>query len=50
MTEQNFGAAFERVGQLVADFQKHERTYTAPAYSESDVRKDSIDKFWMVLG
>ena len=50
MTQSNFETAFERVGKLVADFRQHEKAYTAPAYSESDVRKDFIDKFWIALG
>lgn len=50
MTEQNFDAAFERVRNLVSDFQRHEKTYLSPAYSEQDVRKDFIDKFWIAHG
>lgn len=50
MTEQNFDTAFARVTDLVADFKKHERDYLAPSYSEQDVRKDFIDKFWIALG
>ncbi|HEX8921991.1 MAG TPA: hypothetical protein VF766_10970, partial [Pyrinomonadaceae bacterium] len=50
MTQQNFETAFERVRTLVSDFQQHEKTYLSPAYSEQDVRKDFIDKFWMALG
>src|SRR5438270_7479845 len=50
MTEQNFDTAFESVCRLVADFQRHEKAYLSPAYSETDVRKDFIDKFWIALG
>src|SRR5918911_4751614 len=50
MIEQNFDTAFENVCRLVADFQKHERAYLSPSYSEQDVRKDFIDKFWIALG
>ncbi len=50
MIEQNFDAAFERVGRLVADFQKHEKAYLATDYKEDSVRKDFIDKFWIALG
>jgi adenine-specific DNA-methyltransferase len=50
MTEHNFTNAFESVSQLVADFRQHEKAYLAPSYSEQDVRKNFIDKFWMALG
>jgi len=50
MIEQNFETAFERVGKLVADFQKHEKAYLAADYKEDSVRKDFIDKFWIALG
>ncbi len=50
MMEQNFETAFERVGKLVADFQKHEKAYLAADYKEDSVRKDFIDKFWIALG
>lgn len=50
MIEQNFDTAFARVSQLVADFHKHEKDYLASTYSEQDVRKDFIDKFWIALG
>jgi len=50
MTEQNFDTAFNRVGKLVADFQKHEKAYLAADYKEDSVRKDFIDKFWIALG
>lgn len=48
--EQNFDTAFARVSELVADFQRHEKDYTDASYSEQDVRKDFIDKFWIALG
>src|SRR2546423_2133340 len=50
MMEHNFTTAFERESRLVADFQQHEKDYLASSYSEQDVRKDFIDKFWMALG
>jgi adenine-specific DNA-methyltransferase len=50
MTEQTFNMAFERVGRLVADFEKHEKSYLAPEYKEDRARKDFIDKFWIALG
>ncbi|MBA2732182.1 MAG: Eco57I restriction-modification methylase domain-containing protein [Acidobacteria bacterium] len=50
MIEQNFETAFEQVQRLVLDFRQHERDYLASSYSEQDVRKDFIDKFWMALG
>jgi adenine-specific DNA-methyltransferase len=50
MAETNFEQAFARVGSLVEDFRRHERDYLAPSYSEQDVRKDFIDKFWIALG
>jgi type I restriction-modification system DNA methylase subunit len=50
MMEQNFDTAYARVSELVADFQRHEKDYTDASYSEQDVRKDFIDKFWIALG
>jgi len=50
MTEGNFHAAFERVSELVRDFQKNEKIYQAPDYKEEWVRKNFIDKFWIALG
>lgn len=50
MVERNFESAFERVRGLVSDFQQHEKTYLSAAYSEQDVRKDFIDKFWIAHG
>src|SRR5437763_8507034 len=50
MMEHNFTTGSERVSPLVADFRQHEKDYLAPSYSEQDVRKDFIDKFWMALG
>ena len=46
----NFETAFDAISQLVEDFQQHEKAYLTGAYSEFDVRKDFIDKFWMALG
>jgi adenine-specific DNA-methyltransferase len=50
MTGTNFEQAYERIGALVTDFRRHERDYLSPGYSEQDVRKDFIDKFWIALG
>jgi type I restriction-modification system DNA methylase subunit len=35
---------------LLATFKENEREFLAPSYSEVDVRKDFIDKFWIALG
>ena len=50
MTQENFAHAFERIGNLVAIFQKNESHYLSSGYNEADARKDFIDKFWMALG
>ncbi|MFN2455543.1 MAG: Eco57I restriction-modification methylase domain-containing protein [Pyrinomonadaceae bacterium] len=50
MMTANFDTAFERIGKLAADFQKHEKVYLAADYKEDSVRKDFIDKFWIALG
>lgn len=50
MTQTSFEQAHERVGALVADFRRHEAHYLSAKYSEQDVRKDFIDKFWIALG
>lgn len=47
---QTFDEAFDRVKGLVATFRENEREFLSPSYSESDVRKDFIDKFWIALG
>ncbi len=46
----SFQAAFEQVQKLVADFKANESAYLEPAYSESQVRQDFIDKFFTALG
>ncbi len=46
----NFDQAFEKVKQLVADFQANEKFYLSPAYQEQEARHDFIDKFWSALG
>src|SRR2546421_5657780 len=50
MIPQNFDEAFDRVKDLVTTFKENEREFLAPSYSEIDVRKDFIDKFWIALG
>lgn len=47
---QSFGAAFERVEQLVSDFSKNEKHYLSSDYLEAQARLDFIDKFWIALG
>lgn len=42
--------AFKLISQLVSDFKTNESKYLSPAYSEADVRKDFIDKFFNALG
>lgn len=46
----SFESAFEQVKQLVEDFKTHEKQYLSPEYSEAQVRKDFIDKFFIALG
>jgi type I restriction-modification system DNA methylase subunit len=50
MISQSFDAAFTRVKELVATFKEHERDFHHPSYSEADVRKDFIDKYWIAFG
>lgn len=50
MIPHTFDEAFERVKDLVNTFKDNEREFLAPSYSEVDVRKDFIDKFWIALG
>jgi adenine-specific DNA-methyltransferase len=50
MNEQTFSTAFERVKELVENFQAGEQTYLETKYSEAQARLDFIDKFWMALG
>jgi adenine-specific DNA-methyltransferase len=50
MIPQTFNESFERVHQLVAVFKQNEKQYLSPDYSEADVRKDFIDKFWIAQG
>jgi adenine-specific DNA-methyltransferase len=42
--------ARERIAQLVKDFKTNESHYQLGKYSEAEVRKDYIDKFWIALG
>ena len=50
MIPQSFDEAFHRVKDLVATFKSNEREFLDSSYSEIDVRKDFIDKFWIALG
>lgn len=45
-----FEDAFEKVGELVRQFEEHEAEYLAPKYQETEVRTDFIDKFFSALG
>lgn len=42
--------AFNVISNLVADFKANESKFLSPNYSEADVRKDFIDKFFDALG
>lgn len=50
MIPQNFGAAHERVKELVRIFSQNETRYRSASYSEAQARLDFIDKFWIALG
>ncbi|MGH9802883.1 MAG: Eco57I restriction-modification methylase domain-containing protein [Blastocatellia bacterium] len=50
MIAKTFDEAFEMVKQLAITFRQSESHYLAAGYSESQARKDFIDKFWMALG
>lgn len=45
-----FEKSFEDVKKLVNDFQSNLQFYTSKEYSEAQVRKDFIDKFFIALG
>ncbi|MGQ0528656.1 MAG: hypothetical protein ACT4PG_02330 [Panacagrimonas sp.] len=45
-----FQIALQSVRSLVSDFAAHEARYLSSAYSEAEVRKDFIDKFFSALG
>jgi hypothetical protein len=45
-----FDEAFQRVKQLVADFQANEEFFLSSTYSEAQARKDFVDKFFIALG
>ncbi|MCK9281659.1 MAG: Eco57I restriction-modification methylase domain-containing protein [Melioribacteraceae bacterium] len=45
-----YESAFAEVSILVQDFKENESKYLSPAYSEVEVRKDFIDKFFHALG
>lgn len=42
--------AYEKIKILVKDFRANESKFLSPDYSEADVRKDFIDKFFFALG
>ncbi|RZK25830.1 MAG: endonuclease [Flavobacterium sp.] len=46
----NFDAAFDKVIELVNDFEDNFNHYVRPDYSEAHVRLDFIDKFFIALG
>ena len=48
MTNQE--SAFEQISFLVKDFKENESKFLSSDYSEADVRKDFIDKFFHALG
>ncbi len=43
-------SAYENVSKLVEDFKNNEQYYITPKYSEAQVRKDYLDKFFIALG
>ncbi|MCU0785579.1 MAG: type I restriction enzyme HsdR N-terminal domain-containing protein, partial [Verrucomicrobia bacterium] len=45
-----FEMAFSTVKKLAADFETNKRHYLSPAYQESELRKDFLDKFFTALG
>ncbi|MDR3627932.1 MAG: TaqI-like C-terminal specificity domain-containing protein [Ignavibacteriaceae bacterium] len=45
-----FETAFRQIKILVNDFKENESKFLSPDYSEADVRKDFIDKFFNALG
>lgn len=46
----SFDSAFKIISQLSKDFKANEKSYLNPNYSEAQVRKDFIDKFFIALG
>ncbi|MBU2585987.1 MAG: N-6 DNA methylase, partial [Bacteroidetes bacterium] len=50
MKMKDFSLAFQKVSELASDFESNESKFLAPDYSEADVRKDFIDKFFNALG
>ena len=50
MTTQGLDQAFLAIGKLAVDYRAHHSSYVAPDYSEAQVRKDFIDKFFIALG
>ena len=45
-----FDKAYNQVKQLVEDFKASESHFLSATYSEAEVRKDFIDKFFTILG
>lgn len=43
-------SAFKQISELVKDFKENESKFLSSDYSEADVRKDFIDKFFNALG
>ena len=50
MIAQTFDAALTLVRELVAEFRQNEAHFLSPKYSEYDVRREFIDRFWQALG
>jgi adenine-specific DNA-methyltransferase len=50
MSEQTFDLAFTEIKTLAENFQANEQEYLKSSYSEADVRRHFIDKFWKALG
>lgn len=50
MIAHTFDEALTRVRSLVADFRRGEAHFLSPAYGETKVREDFINRCWMALG
>ena len=51
MDENNFEKAYNQVKELIKNFEAYEEDYyLRETYSEADVRKEFIDKFFIALG
>jgi adenine-specific DNA-methyltransferase len=46
----NFESAYQKVSELVEQFEASESYYLSAKYQESEVRTDFLDKFWIALG